>query len=621
MEHTRSAATRVGENEENEGDGQREGEGEEQEEGEGEDQLNSQTKRRRIQEEQAAEEEADLLGAVRLLEGAAQKGEADAQCLLACGEAAGEGGAEQNVQEAVRRYRAAAERGYAPAQYHLAVLFDREGSPENAFKWFLAAAKQGRSDAMFNVATCFARGRGVGVQPEEAVAWYSAAVQKDGHPMAKYKLAKCLFKGHGVDANTGQATQYLLQLAKRENFPDCYKLGRRLEELALQSTEGSKGLLRTAAKMYCKALRKHHPKAKQRLAGYSFKARNFYYLNRIDDEEKAIYWYLIATIAREEARERARAQFNFALALSGGTVLHANNEEEAGKWFLAAAKLNHAAAQYFVARRLAAYGKKEEAMEWFLASARQGFADSQYQVAIRRFEATDEQEEKRKAVEQIKQVAKENDYPPAMLWLAKYWRAEGQFTTARKYLHRVIATTGTAEYPDVRQHARVMLRMMNHNKEGLLVRSLVTMCKLALAKDLSCKVMDVWQSNLEKMKQVPTELWQEMLPWLPQLVLKQGKEMESEEEYEAFEREEGEYTVEEEDTMQHVHKEEQEVGEDISTDEEKDFEEESDEHSSDVSDSHQLRCCSSPAEGDASDKGIFVTMGSSKRSPLPPPHA
>ncbi|KAL6066627.1 hypothetical protein QOT17_009414 [Balamuthia mandrillaris] len=591
MQHTRSTATKVGENEareESEGGGQGdgEGEGEEQEAGEEEEkgggehqhQPKVQTKRRRIQEEQAAaEEEADLLDAVRLLE-AAQKGEADAQCLLARFLAA-----EQNVQEAIQWYRAAAERGYALAQYHLAVLLDREGSPENAFKWFLAAAKQGRSDAMFDVAMCYARGRGVGVQPEEAVAWYSAAVEKDGNRMAKYKLAKCLFKGQGVDANIGQATQYLLKLAKRDDFPDCYKLGRRLEELALHSTEDDKRLLRTAAKMYCKALRKHHPKAKQRLGGYTLKARNFFYLNRINDDEKvSIYWYLKATSGREEERERARAQFNFALALSRGNVLHANNKEEAGKWFLVAAKLNHAAAQYFVARRLAAQGKKEEALEWFLASARQGFAESQYQVAIRRFEATDKLEEKRKAVELCKQVAKEDDYAPAMLWLAKYWRAEGQFTTARKYLHRIIATTGTAEYPDVRQHARVMLRMMNHNKEGLLVRSLVTMCKLALAKDLSRKVVDVWQSNLEKMKQVPTELWQETLPWLPQLVLKQGQEMESEEEYEATEHEEEEYEVKEKGTMQHIYEEEQDVGEDMSTDEEKEFEEESDTYSSDT---------------------------------------
>ena len=61
-------------------------------------------------------------------------------------------GVEQDLSEAVKWFRLAAEQGYAPAQFNLGASYNNgEGVAENkdeAIKWFRLAAEQGDEDAI-----------------------------------------------------------------------------------------------------------------------------------------------------------------------------------------------------------------------------------------------------------------------------------------------------------------------------------------------------------------------------------------------------------------------------------------------------------------------------------------
>ncbi|KAL6062070.1 Sel1 domain protein repeat-containing protein [Balamuthia mandrillaris] len=467
-------------------------------------------------------------------------------------------GVAQDRQEAVRWFRAAAEGGHLLAQYKLASCLTRgervdKADREEAFKWYLTAARQGHAKAQYNAGMCYKRGEGVEVQWEQAVAWFRAATEKE-YTKAEYELAKCLFKGRGVEKDTEQSLKYLKRLARMDeegcycelkDIPAAYKLARYLEGTALQTRDDR--ALMSAARWYCFSLcGENFHKAKAWLGEQASNIVGKAY----EPALKAMFWHLKAVRAGDAA-----SQCRLAVALALGPPFYKrSNQEEADKWFLAAATQSHAEAQYFCGLRLAAQGKKEEALGWFLASAQQGFAKAQYQAAIRLFRTDNTKEETRvceqQGIELCKQAAKAR-YPPALLWMANHFRDNGQSLKARKCLrcileeqespavrrrvtetrHKLARVNSSArrrhanDRCGVRRYAEVMLQRMNRNNEGLPMRSLVELCQTALAKD----VRDKWQQGIKRMKDaLPSEVWQGLVPQLPKLV--QGDEVVEEEE-------------------------------------------------------------------------------------------
>ena len=87
--------------------------------------------------------------------------------------------------ERIVKFKKAAEKGSATAQYNLGVCYyngiDVNVNYEEAFKWYLMAAEQGVVDAQYMVAICYARGKGTLQSPMEAVRWYRAAAEQQSH--------------------------------------------------------------------------------------------------------------------------------------------------------------------------------------------------------------------------------------------------------------------------------------------------------------------------------------------------------------------------------------------------------------------------------------------------------
>lgn len=109
-------------------------------------------------------------------------------------------GIDVDLDEAARLYAAAAAKGSARAQFHLALLHQegRGGVPrdaEAAAQLLEAAAKGGHPPAWTTLGLAYERGAGVCADVERAVECYASAPDE---PAAQYRLAHCLELGRGV---------------------------------------------------------------------------------------------------------------------------------------------------------------------------------------------------------------------------------------------------------------------------------------------------------------------------------------------------------------------------------------------------------------------------------------
>ena len=91
-------------------------------------------------------------------------------------------GVQRNESEAAKWYRQAAEQGYAPGQYSLAVLYlmgsgVRQDIAE-ALKWYRQAAEQGHALSQYNLGMRYKEGKGVTQDPVEAYKWLSLAASR-----------------------------------------------------------------------------------------------------------------------------------------------------------------------------------------------------------------------------------------------------------------------------------------------------------------------------------------------------------------------------------------------------------------------------------------------------------
>lgn len=89
----------------------------------------------------------------------------------------------QNMAEARRFYKWAAEQGHVQAMHNLAVLYaqDVDGGAENweqAIQWFRRAASYGKRDSQHNLGIIYARGLSGSSDLKEALAWFSIAARQ-----------------------------------------------------------------------------------------------------------------------------------------------------------------------------------------------------------------------------------------------------------------------------------------------------------------------------------------------------------------------------------------------------------------------------------------------------------
>ena len=121
--------------------------------------------------------------------------------------------------ENIRWLTAAAEQGYAGAQYELGriYLYGR-GIPADyalALQWEQKAAEQGDARAQRDLAFMYERGFGVTADPAQAAVWNRKAAGQ-GLPEAQVDLAKALESGAGVPRDSAEAEKWYAEAARQE---------------------------------------------------------------------------------------------------------------------------------------------------------------------------------------------------------------------------------------------------------------------------------------------------------------------------------------------------------------------------------------------------------------------
>ncbi len=163
-------------------------------------------------------------------------------------------GLRQDHVEALKWYRLAADKGFAPAQFNLALAYELgRGVPADereAFKYYRLSAEQGFATALFNVGNMYAAGRGVGQDLFESVIWYRQAADK-GLVEAQFNLGLAYEAGRGVRQDENQAARWYRQAAERGYPLALYNLGLLFEDGrgVAKDEAAAAGLYRAAAEL------------------------------------------------------------------------------------------------------------------------------------------------------------------------------------------------------------------------------------------------------------------------------------------------------------------------------------------------------------------------------------
>ena len=138
-------------------------------------------------------------------------------------------GVNKDMYEAVKWYRKAAERGYAPAQFSLGCCYHSgHGVDKNsaeAVKWIRKAAEQGIAVAQSYLAICYEQGDGVSMDKQESLKWYRKAAD-GGHAHSQYILGLCYWSGDGLIQNSIEAEKWLVKAAEQGHVEAQYTLGK-----------------------------------------------------------------------------------------------------------------------------------------------------------------------------------------------------------------------------------------------------------------------------------------------------------------------------------------------------------------------------------------------------------
>ena len=158
---------------------------------------------------------------------AAQRGSAPAQVNLAVMYSNGWGTA-SDVGAALHWLHAAADQHFARAYYNLGFLYmNGHGVRQDygeAFRWFQKGAEAGDGGSQVNLGYLFDQGLGCSRNVKEAAAWYRKASDA-GTPLAQNDLADLYARGEGVEQNTAEAFRLFEKAAQAGVTGARIKLG------------------------------------------------------------------------------------------------------------------------------------------------------------------------------------------------------------------------------------------------------------------------------------------------------------------------------------------------------------------------------------------------------------
>ncbi len=131
----------------------------------------------------------------------------------------------KDYAEAFRLWRPLAEKGFAKAQFNLAILYiigsGAPKDPRKAIEWLRKSANQNHTGAQYNLGLMYLNGEGIKQSDKEAVKWFRKAAEM-GDPLAQYGLSAMYVYGKGVPKDYVKAHLWS-NLAARRGIKEAEK--------------------------------------------------------------------------------------------------------------------------------------------------------------------------------------------------------------------------------------------------------------------------------------------------------------------------------------------------------------------------------------------------------------
>lgn len=172
-----------------------------------------------------AGDRGDYAAALETWKPLAESGDAAALYIVGLMHARGEG-VDQDVTEALRWFRQAAEQGLAEAQFSLTLSRagaattdedeDEDEAEDESLLWCRKAAEQGHARAQYDLGRRYAKGRGVPRDAAQALVWCRRAAEQ-GQVEAMYMIGAQCAAGRGVRQDYVQAHVWLSLAAAEGN--------------------------------------------------------------------------------------------------------------------------------------------------------------------------------------------------------------------------------------------------------------------------------------------------------------------------------------------------------------------------------------------------------------------
>ena len=125
---------------------------------------------------------------------------------------------QQEIDEAIRMLRMAAEQGQAQAQSFLgSMYFNGRGVKQDlmeALRWLRMAAEQGLPEAQSYIGSMYLQGQGVKEDRTEGLRWLRKAAEQ-GLPEAQYNIGSMYLQGQGVKEDRAEGLRWLRMAAEQ----------------------------------------------------------------------------------------------------------------------------------------------------------------------------------------------------------------------------------------------------------------------------------------------------------------------------------------------------------------------------------------------------------------------
>lgn len=193
----------------------------------------------------------------KALMAAANKGDANAQCTMGDVCRTGDKYTTQDLSEALRWYRLAADQGDPNAQNNLGAMYHNGmGAPidiAEAAKWYRPAAEQGLAIAQYNVGLLCLWGTGIPQDELQAADWLHKAASQ-GHIEACCDLGTMYRFGRGVEKRISTAAEFHVIAALEGDVTAIGNLAEYAAEIEAEALGGRMLAALCLAKMYDRGL-------------------------------------------------------------------------------------------------------------------------------------------------------------------------------------------------------------------------------------------------------------------------------------------------------------------------------------------------------------------------------